>query len=163
MFFYSGFTEGSGAATEKKSPLWDLPLTHNSPCRGAFRTGTHVTQIWIMISVCTAGYFCNLSASTSINVNHQEHLTSAWSLTLQLQPEQLDINSAMLVLSRYWLPHHAKKLKIVTGLYRDLQATRLPWPLKSPCCTIGCFGTLSPEIVLDRQNTWSQNDRRLQS
>lgn len=74
--------------------------------------GQQRTQQWITISVCTAGHFCDLSASTFSSVHHQEDSTSARSLICHFQPEQLDINSAVLVLS---LPRRTK------NFYRAVQ------------------------------------------
>lgn len=48
----------------------------------------------------------------------------------------------------------SKEFSKLLELYGYFQATKLPWPLKSACYMMGCFGTLSPEIVLDRQNTY---------
>lgn len=88
-------------------------FTHSSTCRGftaAFMAGRRL-EIWIMISICTAGYFCDLSTSTSINGHQQEHLTSGLKTPSGSSQDNLtSVQPCWLRVTCLWLASPRRKL-----------------------------------------------------
>lgn len=101
MFFYSVITESSGCSHRKKKrraqcEIYFLQTTHRVEDSAQLLglAGDSDMNYWFLFALLDISG--PPSASTSINVHRKEHLTST-------QPEQLDINSAMLALSHSFI------------------------------------------------------------